>query len=63
MPCRLPTNTTGSSAPRLYLLQRDVNNSCATRAMIDVTSVISAVMTWRMMSNLRGLVNQNDETS
>ncbi|HCS59693.1 MAG TPA: hypothetical protein DIW80_23370 [Gordonia polyisoprenivorans] len=57
------TTTTGSPETRLHLRERYATSSRATRAMIDVTSVISAVMTWRMMSNLRGLVNRNDETS
>lgn len=59
--CLSPVTTNGSSATRLHLRERYATSSRATRAMIEVTSVISAVMTWRMMTNLRGLVDRNVE--
>lgn len=59
--CLSPVTTDGSSATRLHLRERYATSSRATRAMIEVTSVISAVMTWRMMTNLRGLVDRNVE--
>lgn len=59
--CLSPVTTNGSSATRLHLRERYATSSPATRAMIEVTSVISAVMTWRMMTNLRGLVDRNVE--
>lgn len=55
--CLSPVTPNGSSATRLHLRERYATSSRATRAMIEVTSVISAVMTWRMMTNLRGLVD------
>ncbi|WHU45906.1 hypothetical protein QNM97_18105 [Gordonia sp. L191] len=61
--CLSPVTTNESSATRLHLRERYATSSRATRAMIDVTSVISAVMTWRMMTNLRGLVGRNVEAS
>lgn len=59
--CLSPVTTNGSSATRLHLRERYATSSRATRAMIEVTSVISAVMTWRMMTNLRELVDRNVE--
>ncbi|UZF57496.1 hypothetical protein LH935_05735 [Gordonia polyisoprenivorans] len=59
--CLSPVTTNGSSATRLHLRERYATSSPATRAMIEVTSVISAVMTWRMMTSLRGLVDRNVE--
>lgn len=59
--CLSPVTTNGSSATRLHLRERYATSSPATRAMIEVTSVISAVMTWRMMTNLRELFDRNVE--
>ncbi|GAB24419.1 hypothetical protein GOPIP_067_00620 [Gordonia polyisoprenivorans NBRC 16320 = JCM 10675] len=59
--CLSPVTTNGSSATRLHLRERYATSSPATRAMIEVTSVISAVMTWRVMTNLRELVDRNVE--
>lgn len=59
--CLSPVTTNGSSATRLHLRERYATSSRATRAMIEVTSVISAVMTWRMMTSLRELVDRNVE--
>ncbi|OZC34026.1 hypothetical protein [Gordonia polyisoprenivorans] len=59
--CLSPVTTNGSSATRLHLRERYATSSRATRTMIEVTSVISAVMTWRMMTNLRELVDRNVE--
>ncbi|WP_338837321.1 hypothetical protein [Gordonia polyisoprenivorans] len=53
------TTTTGSSATRLHLRERYATSNRATRAIIEVTGVISAVMTWRMMTNLRALVGRS----
>lgn len=48
--------SSGEPATRLHLRERYETPSMRTRAMIEVTSIISAAMTWRMMSQLTKLV-------
>lgn len=49
--------STGSPATRLHLRERYCTPSRASRALTEATSVISALMSWRMMSNLAALVS------
>lgn len=52
--CLSPTGDAGR-ATRLHVRERYETHSRSTRAMIEVTSIVSAIMTWRMMSRLRTL--------
>lgn len=52
-----PTDgSAGRQATRLHLRERYATDSTPSRLMIEVTSIVSAIMTWRMMSRLRTLV-------
>lgn len=53
--CLTPTGD-GGRATRLHLRERYATHSRSTRAMIEVTSVVSAAMTWRMMTRLQTLI-------
>lgn len=48
----------GGPVTRLHLRERYETHDRSTRASIEVVSVISAIMTWRMMSRLRSLVGR-----
>lgn len=50
-------------ATRLQLRERYETHSRTTRAMIEVTSIVSAIMTWRMMSRLRTLIAASNPLS
>lgn len=54
--CLSPAGDPARPETRLHLRERYETRSPATRAMIEVTSIVSAIMTWRMMSRLRTLV-------
>ncbi len=45
----------GQAATRVHLRERYETRSRSTRVAIEATSVISAIMTWRMMSRLKTL--------
>ncbi|GAA1505761.1 hypothetical protein [Nocardioides humi] len=53
-----PVHQGRARATRLHLRERYETRSRPTRLMIEATSVVSAVMTWRMMSRLRTLVTR-----
>lgn len=52
-----PTATPG--ATRLHLRERYATRRTSERLMIEATSVVSAIMTWRMMSRLAGLAEDD----
>lgn len=50
----------GATRTRLHLRERYETRSRATRVMIELTGVVSALMTWRTMTRLQALVTAAD---
>lgn len=49
----------GEQATRLHVRERYAAGNGSTRRMVDALSVVSAIMTWRMMSRLKTLCTQD----